>query len=475
MFAPTKSIVRKTFCKQVPQLWTCLPRVAACWSAKIVKLNEHDYEIFALTFSPDGQVVASGSNDGTVRLWNAITGEQMQKLEGDVGVVHKVVFSPEGQVLASVSEDATVRLWNTTTGEQTQKLEGHDSRINAVAFSPDGQVFASGSIDGTLWLWNVITGERMQKLEGHSGVILELVFSRDGQVVASGSHDAAVRLWNATTGKLTKKLEGHRHWILRVAFSPDGQAVASASADRTVRLWDATTGEQTQKLEGHRKAIGAVAFSSDGQTVASASLDGTVRVWNTVTGEVIQLISVVRPVDQMTFSVDMRALQTNAGNYLLEAAVAGFPTDTSARTTSLELRGQWIRDRGDDLLWLPYEFGTLYFIMHGQALAIRQYSGDVKSMYKLVTDVVPLPESCSVLTHLELWTAFMKRLWLTRLLGLVDGCSLVVDRRLSNIRVLNLLLDRPPSTCIMLQAYARSIALSMLVMLQQLNRMSDRE
>nr|POF13684.1 vegetative incompatibility protein het-e-1 [Quercus suber] len=184
IFAPTHSIVRKTFCKQVPQLWTCLPRVAACWSAKIVKLNEHDYEVFALTFSPDGQVVASGSNDGTVRLWNAITGEQMQKLEGDVGVVHKVVFSPEGQVLASVSEDATVRLWNTTTGEQTQKLEGHDSRINAVAFSPDEQVFASGSIDGTLWLWNVITGERMQKLEGHSGVILELVFSRDGQVVA---------------------------------------------------------------------------------------------------------------------------------------------------------------------------------------------------------------------------------------------------------------------------------------------------
>eukprot|EP00873_Tetraselmis_striata_P021572 jgi/Tetstr1/441836/TSEL_030052.t1 len=258
-------------------------------------LRGHAYRVFSVAFSPDGTRLASASEDGTVRVWNALTGEEAlpQPLRGHTEMVYSVAFSPDGTRLASASEDETVRVWNALTGEEAlpQPLRGHTGGVTSVAFSPDGTRLASASLDETVRVWNTLTGEEAlpQPLRGHTGVVTSVAFSPDGTRLASASLDETLRVWNAVTGEeaLLQPLRGHTGEVLSVAFSPDGTRLASASEDRTVRVWNALTGKEAlpQPLRGHTDRVTSVAFSPDGTRLASASEDRTVRVWNALTGE----------------------------------------------------------------------------------------------------------------------------------------------------------------------------------------------
>jgi WD40 repeat protein len=173
----------------------------------------------------------------------------VQKLEGHSGGVWAVAFSPDGALLALGSDDPTIRLWDTQTGQEVQKLEGHSSWVRAVAFSPDGALLASGSQDQTIRLWDTQTGQEVQKLEGHSSWVRAVAFSPNGALLASGSHDLTIRLWDTQTGREVQKLEGHSNGVNVVAFSPDGALLASGSDDQTIRLWDTQTGRTLKRLE----------------------------------------------------------------------------------------------------------------------------------------------------------------------------------------------------------------------------------
>ena len=213
-------------------------------------------------------------------------------LEGHTSRVTKIVFSPDGAMLASTSEDRTIRLWNIATRTHKHTLTGHNSRIYSVAFSPDGLTLASGSENGRIRFWNVTTGQYRVTLEGHSRSVGSVAFSPDGQTLASGSSDRTIRLWNATTGQYRVTLEGHSESINSVAFSPDGQTLASGSSDRTIRLWNATTGFHKQTLTGHTRGVYDISFIEGGKTLASKSNDGTIRLWDVTTGQHKETLSV---------------------------------------------------------------------------------------------------------------------------------------------------------------------------------------
>ena len=199
-----------------------------------------------MAFSTDGQRLASAYGDGTVKVWDAATGEETRTLKGHSGRVIDVAFSRDGQRLASAGlEDGTVRVWEATTGHEIRTLE---TIATAVDFSPDGQRLASAGLDGTVRVWDCATGQEALALKGTSSVF-------------KGNFSVA----NA---------------VPSVAFSPDGQRLASASADGTVKLWDVVTGQETLTLKGHSSFVMRLAFSRDGQRLVSAGADGTVNVWD---------------------------------------------------------------------------------------------------------------------------------------------------------------------------------------------------
>ena len=236
--------------------------------------------INSVAFSPDGEKLAYGSWDHTVRLWDVETGKELAKLTGHSSGVHSVAFSPDGTKLASGSKDGTVRLWNISTGKQLATLTGHSSDVYSVAFSPDGRKLASGSYDYTVRLWDVSTGKQLKTLTRHSNRVWSVAFSPDGKKLASGSADGTVRLWDVETGKQLKTLTEYPCWVYSVAFSPDGKKLASGSANGTVRLWEADTGKQLTTLKGHSNAVRSIAFSPDGKKLASGSWDNIVRLWD---------------------------------------------------------------------------------------------------------------------------------------------------------------------------------------------------
>ncbi len=251
-------------------------------------LRGHLSRVWTVAFSPVsvslpsgvGQVLASGSDDQTIRLWNAHDGTCLTVLQGHTGGVTSVRFSPNGQLLASASEDASIRLWSVDRGTPLKTLQGHTRWVRTVAFSPDGQTLASGSDDRTIRLWEVKTGTCRQTLQGHTGWVTSLSFSPNGQTLASGSEDASVRLWNVQDGTCFKLLQGHSSCVWEVAFNPDGHTLASGSADRSARLWDIQGGTSLKTFQGQTSGVRSVSFSPDGSTLASGSYDALVRLWD---------------------------------------------------------------------------------------------------------------------------------------------------------------------------------------------------
>ncbi|KAF5373835.1 hypothetical protein D9758_000999 [Tetrapyrgos nigripes] len=255
-------------------------------------LQGHEDQVRSVAFSPDGARIVSGSSDRTVRIWDAQTGAAIgEPLQGHEDWVQSVAFSPDGAKIVSGSYDRTVRIWDAQTGTAIgEPLQGHEHWVQSVAFSPDGARIVSGSSNRTVRIWNAQTGTAIgEPLQGHEDEVRSVAFSPDGARIVSGSSDRTVRIWDAQTGTaIGEPLQGHEHWIQSVAFSPDGARIVSGSSDSTVRVWDAQTGTAIgELLQGHEDEVRSVVFSPDGARIVSGSYDRTVRIWDAQTGTAI--------------------------------------------------------------------------------------------------------------------------------------------------------------------------------------------
>ena len=263
--------------------------------------------IHPVPFSRDGSTIAWGDRkDHTVRIWNVKKGAQAWKLHGHESSVLCTAYSPDGDALASGSYDGSVRIWDLLTGRTTKVLrpEGRRSPVYTVAFSPDGKTVASGEWGGAIRLWDVASGKLLHTVQSadpraakSSPAFIQVVaFSPDGKTLVSGSEGGVVQFWDAATMTEREKLRkvvpaaagGNfaRPYASSLDFSPDGKvlAVAFYGTGQAIFLWDTQTGEEVQKLDGTASAY-TIDFSPDGKFLLSAARE--LRVWELASGKTV--------------------------------------------------------------------------------------------------------------------------------------------------------------------------------------------
>src|SRR6266581_3923142 len=278
----------------------------------------HTAAVQAVTFSPDEHTLATGSWDGTIKLWNlengtlsVVFGQGEQRGQAGepgrlshsllwqgqhTGSIHRLVFTPDGRTLASSGDDAAIRLWDVSTGKPLQTLSCQSSAVYALAWRPDGGLLASGSFDGSIQLWEMQgiqaaqSGTATRILRGHSGPVWSVAFAPDGRTLASGSFDRTVKLWDVASGEVRETLAGHTAPVNAVAWSPDGSLLASGSRDQMIWLWDVERGSYRMALHGHTAVVHDLAFMPDSRSLLSGSEDGSLRMWDVERGQCMRVI-----------------------------------------------------------------------------------------------------------------------------------------------------------------------------------------
>ncbi|MBW4462568.1 MAG: hypothetical protein KME47_20375 [Nodosilinea sp. WJT8-NPBG4] len=252
--------------------------------------------VWSIAFSPDGQTLASGHHNGSIGIWDVVTQTRVRSPQPDpTGLaiqghqaVRSVAFSPDGRTLASGGDNQILRLWNWQTGQIDWAVKGHSSWISNVAFSPvggtsteeNGYILASASEDQSVRLWDSQNHQSLRVLRGHNSGVWSVALHPQGHYLVSGGQDRQVRLWSLTTQAAPRGLVGHDGWVFVVAVSPDGRWIASGGEDRTVRLWDSEIGTCRATWADHSHEVWALAFCPKGDRLASGSLDSTIRLWD---------------------------------------------------------------------------------------------------------------------------------------------------------------------------------------------------
>ncbi|MEO0407096.1 MAG: WD40 repeat domain-containing protein [Cyanobacteria bacterium P01_A01_bin.135] len=312
--------------------------------------------VWSVTLSRDGTCLACGCLDGSLWLWRlsatqagAIANWNGQALSipgAHRGLIGSVALSSDGQVLASGSSDDTLKLWNTTTGDLLHGLQGHQGWVWSVDFVPDAPVVVSGSVDQSVRFWDVETGRCLKVLRGYYNLVFGLAFVGDRRIVSANAHynDNILHLWDTETGECLHTLQGHTRWIVSLLYSDrtplnSERLLISSSQDRTIRLWDLEAGQCINVLQGHEDAIFCIALSPDHRQLASASLDCTVKLWNLADGSCTATLHGHRDIAYATTFLSSGKLVASAG---MESLIRVWDTTTGACLRILKGHGDWI-------------------------------------------------------------------------------------------------------------------------------------
>jgi hypothetical protein len=309
------------------------PQVPATESLpELDQVRAHQLSVTCVAFNASGSLLASGSRDRTVKLWDPVSCEVVRTFTGHEGAVSAVSFVGEKKCLASAGADRVIRLWDGCRGQ----LEGHEQGITglaggprnaslassswdgswriwypasggelrrgamsggvcSVAFSPDGKLLACGGGRGDVTGWDISTGRQLRRAHSHAGRVSAVAFSPDGGLLASGGAENRITLWAADSLTEKASLSGHKDYVNSLVFSPCGRMLASASSDWTIRLWSVPEGGALRILRGHTGDVNGIDISPDGTLLASGSNDLTVRVWDLVDFQAERTVAMFDP------------------------------------------------------------------------------------------------------------------------------------------------------------------------------------
>lgn len=292
---------------------------------ELIELEAHSNRVLSVTFSRDGKMLTGSCDDGTIKLWDVASRKELTTFKGHSDIIYSVAFSPDGKTLASGSDDSTVKLWDVAAlNELYAPFQAHSDMVSSMAFSPNGDMLAtSSSKDEAIKLWNVVSHEAAAPLSGKAGTVYSVAFSPDGKTLASAHGSNLIKLWDVASGKppVLFKWQGEGFWVFSVAFSSDGKLLASGSTNGAVKLWDvASRKELDPPLSGHGKWIFSVAFSPDGKLLASGSDDSTVKLWDVASHQEVDppLIGHSKSVRSVAFSPDGKLLASGSTDNTLK-------------------------------------------------------------------------------------------------------------------------------------------------------------
>ena len=235
---------------------------------------------FSLAVTQDGRHAVSGSDDGSVRLWDLTRGRTLATLTGHRRPVWAVAVTADGSRAVTGSSDKSVRVWDLDTGRELAILSGHARAVWSVAVTPEGSRAVSGSEDGSMRVWDLARGRELATLSGHARPVLAVALTQDGTRAVSGCDDGSVVVWDLARRRVLATLGGHTGEVFSVAVTPDGTRAISGGSDGAVRVWDLAAGRELAALTGHTRPILAVGISPDGTLGVSGGEDMLVRVWD---------------------------------------------------------------------------------------------------------------------------------------------------------------------------------------------------
>ncbi|UKZ81834.1 hypothetical protein TrVFT333_009610 [Trichoderma virens FT-333] len=264
-------------------------------------LPGHGSYILALAFSPDSKLLASGSREDTIRIWNTATGQCQQILQsgqqtspidqimGKGDYTRSIVFTHDSKLLVAGSAEGPIRIWDITTGYCQRILPGHTWTVQSLALSHDSTLMVSGSNDKTIRVWDCATGICQRTMDGHNNCVFRVAISHDSKLIASGAGDGHVKIWNSATGECLQTLRGWREQeVFALAFSHDSKRIASGLNNDLIKIWDITTGQCQLKMRCRDDDVKFVAFSPDSKLVVSTSRGNTIYVWDSSTGKCLR-------------------------------------------------------------------------------------------------------------------------------------------------------------------------------------------
>jgi WD40 repeat protein len=313
---------------------------AKVWDAAggrvLLTLRGHRGLVYCVSWSPDGMRLATGSQDNTAKVWDAADGQVLHTLERHTNSVTSVYWSPDGTRLATGSGDNTAKIWDASGRRMLHNLEGHASAVRSLSWSPDGARLATGSYDGTVKVWDAAGGRELFPLRGHAGLVYSVTWSPDGTRLATGGEDGTAKVWDAAGGRELFPLRGHAGLVYEVSWSPEGTRLATGSSDGLAKMWDAAGGREIRTLKGHISQVRSVSWSPDGTQLATGSGDGTAKVWGAAGGrEWLTLEGHTGPVGSVSWSPDGTRLATGSGDNtakVWDAAGGGKTCDLKGHT-----------------------------------------------------------------------------------------------------------------------------------------------